>query len=333
MGNSKKISMITPMFLALGLIPAMAADSVIPETKITLAETQNVRRAAHASNFYTESIPILGVAFSANIFTPQRKMYKFGLPVSYVKEGSPAEEAGIRKGDVLLKVDGQKIFYGNQFAALIRTYRPGDTVKVEFVRGNELHTQDLKLGMRYGRSLDHFVTTSTEPEPNEKDDVRIVVNGREISLSKNSEWKNRIAVTPDAIIIRTNSDIPGELQKVLERFRAHLPTPTEVSNHIKHSIRSIQNGLGSSVHIRRQVFTWNDDTVIFNVEGGKREVTVRTKGNKEVFCGPCTTREEIDAIPEDIREIIRKFTPLEPLEGAEASEGDSGEKNKSTDKK
>lgn len=310
----KKINTVIPLLLTLGLIPAAIADSKIPEIReISPAGTQEIRRNTLASEICIQAVPLFGAAFTTNIFSQQRKLYKYGLPLAYIKKDSPAENAGLREGDVLLTVDGQKIFYANQFAALIRTYKPGDKIKIEFARGDEILSRTLELGTRYGQAVERAPGNQVVPAIHEKDDVRLIVNGREISLSQNSEWCNRIAVTPDAVIIRTNSNFPGELQKAIERFRARLPSPAEISNRIGTAMRSFQSEIVNGVHIWRQVFSNGRDTVIFSVENGKREVIVRAKKQGEIFRGPCTTHEEIEAIPEEIQKIIRSFTPLNPI--------------------
>jgi serine protease Do len=51
-----------------------------------------------------------------------------GLVVFQVKDNSPAAEAGIRPGDIILEVDQDPVKDIEQFSRKIETYKPGDTV-------------------------------------------------------------------------------------------------------------------------------------------------------------------------------------------------------------
>ncbi|MDX1657204.1 MAG: trypsin-like peptidase domain-containing protein [Nitriliruptorales bacterium] len=69
----------------------------------------------------------------------------YGLPVSEgaviaeVVEGTPAHDAGLNRGDIVVAVDGEEIESMEQLAGVIRTHRPGDTVELTVIRdGDEL---------------------------------------------------------------------------------------------------------------------------------------------------------------------------------------------------
>ena len=60
-----------------------------------------------------------------------------------VQEGGPAAKAGIRAGDVLIRLDGDKLTSPEDLLAALRTRSPGQTVTVEFRRGAD--TQEVKV--------------------------------------------------------------------------------------------------------------------------------------------------------------------------------------------
>ena len=66
-----------------------------------------------------------------------------GVYVEEVNEGSAADGAGIRKGDVLLKVNGKEINSVPELQEAIGRYRPGQKVKVRIRRGKQ--EQDMPL--------------------------------------------------------------------------------------------------------------------------------------------------------------------------------------------
>ena len=68
-----------------------------------------------------------------------------GAPVTAVTEGSTADEGGLETGDVITKVDDRRITDADSLVATIRSYRPGDSVKVTWVRGDDEQSGDFVL--------------------------------------------------------------------------------------------------------------------------------------------------------------------------------------------
>jgi 2-alkenal reductase len=74
---------------------------------------------------------------------------QYNLPVDYgvyvvsVVSGSPADQAGIQQGDIILEINGTKIDANHSLTELLYKYEPGDTVTLKIQRGN--NTQDIKL--------------------------------------------------------------------------------------------------------------------------------------------------------------------------------------------
>ena len=57
-----------------------------------------------------------------------------GALITEVNEGTPAEDAGLRKDDVVTEVDGKPVTDGIALIVAIRTHQPGDTVEFTVVR-------------------------------------------------------------------------------------------------------------------------------------------------------------------------------------------------------
>ncbi|MBN1332346.1 MAG: Do family serine endopeptidase [Synergistales bacterium] len=61
-----------------------------------------------------------------------------GAVISDVVQGSPAEKAGLRRGDVVTEVDGQEISDHRDFVYQIRKSMAGDTVKLTLIRDGQV---------------------------------------------------------------------------------------------------------------------------------------------------------------------------------------------------
>ena len=68
-----------------------------------------------------------------------------GAAVGEVSDGSTAADAGLKSGDVITKVDDHHITSADSLVATIRSYRPGDTVTLTWVRGGQQQTADMQL--------------------------------------------------------------------------------------------------------------------------------------------------------------------------------------------
>jgi Trypsin-like serine proteases, typically periplasmic, contain C-terminal PDZ domain len=60
--------------------------------------------------------------------------------------GSPAAKAGLRDGDVVVSVDGQKLDMDHDLSTMILPHAPGDTVTLRILRGNTTREVQVTLG-------------------------------------------------------------------------------------------------------------------------------------------------------------------------------------------
>ena len=77
-----------------------------------------------------------------------------GLEVFEVVKDSAAEKAGLRKGDVIAKVDGEPIETREELTIAIATNDPGKQVVIEYRRGEKEMSSKIKLGHRPGPEED-----------------------------------------------------------------------------------------------------------------------------------------------------------------------------------
>jgi putative serine protease PepD len=68
-----------------------------------------------------------------------------GAQIQEITNGSAAGSAGLEGGDVITKIDDTLITGSDSLVATIRSYRPGDEVKVTYVRDGDEHTTTLTL--------------------------------------------------------------------------------------------------------------------------------------------------------------------------------------------
>ena len=69
-----------------------------------------------------------------------------GARIAQLEKGSAAAAAGLKQDDVITAIDAHQIDGSEALIATIRAYRPGDTVKVTYLRDGKDSTTELKLG-------------------------------------------------------------------------------------------------------------------------------------------------------------------------------------------
>ena len=65
-----------------------------------------------------------------------------------MRAGSPAEKAGLKAGDLIVRFDGKAVRNLEDFVFVLRGKRAGDRVEVVYRRGSELRTSSAVLEAR-----------------------------------------------------------------------------------------------------------------------------------------------------------------------------------------
>lgn len=115
----------------------------------------------------TEKAAFLGVSVST-VTGALRQQLKLrpgvGLVVNHVEAGSPAEAAGVKRYDILERLDDQLLIEPRQLSVLIRLRKSGDDVKLTLIREAAPTTVTAKLSEKDVPALeDVLVPTQTTP--------------------------------------------------------------------------------------------------------------------------------------------------------------------------
>ena len=97
-------------------------------------------KASHAKLGVTVQEVNQGFADSFKLATPE------GALVANVERGSPADKAGLKSGDVVRKVNGQRIIASADLPALVGTSLPGDKISLDVWRDGKIVTLTATLG-------------------------------------------------------------------------------------------------------------------------------------------------------------------------------------------
>ena len=172
-------------------IPAEAAGPVIDQLK----NGTGVKRG-----YLGVSIQPLTADIAAGLGLPKDK----GEIVALVVPGGAADKAGVRQGDVVVKVAGQEVTFDNTLSFIVANQPVGSTVPIEVLRGGKRLTLNAKIALRPSEASIQGTTPSTDddedtPTPPQSDVTRSSLG---------------ISLTPLTPALRTQLKIPATVQGV-----------------------------------------------------------------------------------------------------------------------
>ncbi len=134
---------------AAGLVPvSYAPTSEVPQGSWVVANgatSRSTRRAlAGIVSAKIREIPASGGAALGVVLSPKSK----SLEIAEVNEKSGARDAGMRKGDVILTIDGKPVKKIEEIAEALKNRKAGSNVKITWRRGKEEMSAEVRLAAR-----------------------------------------------------------------------------------------------------------------------------------------------------------------------------------------
>jgi serine protease Do len=103
-----------------------------------LITSGRVQRGAIGVQFDSQNNPALLRSFGTD----------HGIVINVVEAGSPAERAGLKRGDVILGVDGKPIKNADELVAIVSDSAIGKRLRVEYLRDGKRLATDVEVGDR-----------------------------------------------------------------------------------------------------------------------------------------------------------------------------------------
>jgi hypothetical protein len=179
-----------------------------------------------------------------------------GVLVTEVADGSPADKAGLKVHDVLIRYDDQDLYSPEQLVKRVRNDQPGKEVELQYVRAGKILTAKLKLGEQptqppitrswpgmMGRFDFPIMPFGSELLPDDQD---ALTNGsrwtrfESMSVSKGADGTYRVTVKhKDEQGNSIDHEYAGTRQQVLEDIKADDKLPDSQKQQLQ---RALEDG-------------------------------------------------------------------------------------------
>ena len=214
---------------------AAAAPAGLQFTKPPSSLAMNVAQTAATFGVPGSNISLMGAgimpinaALAERLNHPRDK----GVFVSQVAPGSPAAQAGLKTGDIILKVEGKRIWAPGQLADMMVSLGNGNTVRLGVLRNGEKSNLNMQIAMLpagaglgkgqgaasavmkpravpkefnwRGINVENFVPVASQQKPG------AVVNGAEVDGVTKGSPAAKIGLLPRDVILQVNSAPVGK---------------------------------------------------------------------------------------------------------------------------
>lgn len=89
-----------------------------------------------------------------------------GAHIRQIIPGSPAEKADLQVGDIIVGIEGKKWSQTQQFADYIKGKEPGDSVRIEILRGDKKYIRSVQIGTRGAHPFSFTAADKPTSSPN-----------------------------------------------------------------------------------------------------------------------------------------------------------------------
>jgi serine protease Do len=202
-----------------------------------LITSGSVKRGAIGVRFQGQTNPALLRSFGTD----------HGIVVDSVQEGSPAERAGLKRGDVLLSVNGQPVHSGDQLVAIVSDSDIGAKLRIDYLRDGKRAAAQVEVADRNQITGEARRAQRGDEQPDAGPEAGGVLGlsikiltpdqAQEVTSQLHLESKQGVLVT-DVQPTGFAADLGVERGDVILSINQHLLTSVEDYNKLQEKLKS-----------------------------------------------------------------------------------------------
>ncbi len=235
----------------------------------------------------------------------------FGILAGDVMKGSPADKAGLRRSDVILTFDDQRLISAEHIQKLVRSMKKGDSVSLNVIsRGKEKTLEATLEEVEMPVSPTRNPISAHSYRYNDK-------NWPEAMKQSQDHWR-RVMETHR----RNHQEAHGKPEPKRSEGSDRKPSadkeqaPKKAEKEPeKPPAISVRPGFPLQIFGAKGVVKIDNQEgeLTLNQEDGKYDIELKDNEGNEVYSGPYDTKSGIEGLPEEAREQLKKMK-LDDLE-------------------
>ncbi len=132
-----------------------------------------------------------------------------GVLVKKVSDSSPAEKAGLREKDIILELDGDKVYTVDQVKKMLSNYKPMQKIKIKYIRNGDIENTRIKLAEK------------KSPEINKRAYLGVYLEEIDDNIRKQLEFDENYGILLDDIVKDSPADKAGlKEEDILLKFNS-----------------------------------------------------------------------------------------------------------------
>ncbi len=154
--------------------------------------------------------------------------HKEGAVIVDVNKDSAAAKAGLKRGDLIIEVDGKKIDDANELKTVIGSYPPGKEVTIKYERNKKVYTTKVKLGERptgieeSGETLKGLEVQTLNDNIRKMYNIPQDIEGVFVTNVKDKSAAQKAGIKPGDVIIGVedmNIKTVDDLKKAFQKYK------------------------------------------------------------------------------------------------------------------
>lgn len=227
-----------------------------------------------------------------------------GLLLSFIKDDSPAAQAGLKKNDVLLKLNDQILINAEQFVVLIRSFEPGEKVTMHGLRGGEPFNAEVTLGQAMVAPVGPGGATLHQPGWRVQQNGRLGPNGGAMIL-------------PDNVFdqLPPFEGAPADLQELIRNMQHNQDQNMQrLLQRLELNLEDIQGGANGGGVMQSQVMK-NDGqhSITLKTDNDGRHLTIKNKADEVLYDGLLPENDVEQHLIEDNGLPMDVFKKVQPM--------------------
>jgi serine protease Do len=218
-----------------------------------------------------------------------------GVLVSHVADGSPAERAGLRQGDVIVSINGKQVSDTDDITSFVQSAKSGDHARFEIARASKRQTLTVTLGERPANLDDegvHRIEIQTGPH-----------GSSDFDPMKWSDTMRAFKMVGDLPMMSGRGRLGVELQDIDSDLGSYFSVPDgkgALIVRVEKDTPAARAGLKAGDVIVRVGDSQTDDTEsasrAIRASEGKTALTVMRRGKRQVVTAELPPRPQIERI-------------------------------------